>query len=737
VNRLPARLLTDDLTQSPVSTGGFITLDAKVSFVQIKATMPSDPPMMIQLHALEAGRHRWSAPFINAKLLRLYAEAPKIKQVWARIISIKHGRVDFREGKRKVGDSLHEEKSIDFSAHCVRIAVPHQLVVHQLFDNFVNVTKSVQQLHHRFLTGTNEYILEKGPEGPKTIPKISLRSKALLFELEDSAFEWKIGTIYRSGLVEQKQRLAREEAFEIKSKKIEEAEQRREPSRLRTRSTYPWGRSQTLANVEPKPYTKSNEGHSEKEPPSKSGTEGCRRMHYDPDGFCNLSETAKISRDEAWQKLQEHNSQSWKKAIDSSYAFQRSKMKDIRDLFWGPDELPSEVQEMETILAIPPRPGLMAALISDIHIALDTPSFPINDCPTFLHEIGKGMPRDMKYSLLVPLSIKVDMGEARITLRDYPLPLIHVPSMRPSQFSHTPSLSLTTDFVIAEEFRDLQSTRIVRVDIVPPDEPASGTGKGGFSIDVRRTVSPVKTYSDFNVDINTSYPTRITWGTSYQPAIQDMMLIIENFTKPQADPSDRTGFWDKIRLVFHSRFKVAWKGDGDVHLLLKGNIYSLLIKPHLHTLTHPQGSRDPYVVTGHGAGFAMCWRTDVRWNLCQDPDPRKFMTVDSGEYILAIPDFSHQARKSIEESGQDAGSIVSSSSGYKNGALFKKVIMKLSGNVRWLAGLVFERSVDGEQRSFDFRPHYEVTLRSPEYAKAPHGQVGDRDTYRLIKLILV
>jgi hypothetical protein len=124
----------------------------------------------------------------------------------------------------------------------------------------------------------------------------------------------------------------------------------------------------------------------------------------------------------------------------------------------------------------------------------------------------------------------------------------------------------------------------------------------------------------------------------------------------------------------------------------------------------------------------MCWRTDVRWNLCQDPDPRKFMTVDSGEYVLAIPDFSHQARKSVEEFGQDSRSTVSSSS-YKNGALFKKVIMKLSGNVRWLAGLVFERNVNGEQRSFDFRPHYEVTLRSPEHAKAPSGQVGSRDSY--------
>ncbi|KAH0538411.1 hypothetical protein FGG08_005011 [Glutinoglossum americanum] len=704
VNRLPTRLLTDELTQSPVSAGESITLDVKASFVQIKANMPSDPPMMLQIYALDAGRHRWAAPFIGTKLLRLYAEAPKIKRVWARIVSIKHGRVDFREGKRQIGDTLHDERSIDFSSHSVRLAVPHQLVVHQVFDNFVNTAKSVQQLHHRFLTGTNEYILEKGPEGPKTVPKISIRSRALLFELEDSAFEWKLGTIYRLGLAEQKQRLAREEAFNVKVKKMEEFEQRREPSRLRARSTHPRGRSQIPTNVEQRLRSKSNEEHNRKQAPSRPSIGGRCRMRYDPDRLCALSETAKISRDEAEYKLEEHNSRSWKKVIDSGYAFQRSKMKDIREYFWGSDELPDDVQDMETTLAIPPRPGLMAALISDVHIVLDTPSFPIRDYSTFLHEIGKGMPRDMKYSLLVPLGIKVDMGEARINLRDYPLPLIHVPSMRPSQFSRTPSLSLTADFIIAEEFRDSQSTRIARVNIVPPDEP----GRGGFAINVRRTVSPVKTYSDFNIDINTSYPTRITWGTSYQPAIQDMMLIIETFTKPQVDPSDRTGFWDKIRLVFHSRFKVAWKGDGDVHLLLKG-------------------SRDPYVITGHGAGFAMCWRNDVRWNLCQDPDPRKFMTVDSGEYILAIPDFSHQARKSIEESGQDAESISSSSSSssYKNGALFKKVVMKLSGNVRWLAGLVFERKVDDNQRSFDFTPHYEVTLRSPEHAKPPNGQEYD------------
>ena len=56
------------------------------------------------------------------------------------------------------------------------------------------------------------------------------------------------------------------------------------------------------------------------------------------------------------------------------------------------------------------------------------------------------------------------------------------------------------------------------------------------------------------------------------------MQIIEGFTKPQADPSERVGFWDKIRLNFHSRVNVAWRGQEDVHLKLKGttNAFSLL-----------------------------------------------------------------------------------------------------------------------------------------------------------------
>ena len=129
------------------------------------------------------------------------------------------------------------------------------------------------------------------------------------------------------------------------------------------------------------------------------------------------------------------------------------------------------------------------------------------------------------------------------------------------------------------------------------------------------------------------------------------------------------------------------------------------------------GSRDPYVVTGYGAGFVMCFRGDVRWDIHQDNDPKKFMTVSCGDYLLAIPDYSSHARQSSR--GSSRGDDTSSSNeGQRRNATFKKVIMKLSGNVRWLAGLVFERDLDNGGRSIESIPHYNVKLKTPQNAKA-------------------
>ena len=675
-----------------------LTVDVKASLVQVKAQMPHDPSMLLQIYDVAAGRHRWSAPFLRSHLVRLHAEAPFLRNVWARVVGINNVRLDIRTTRKKSGPNFVQERSIDLATDFIRIAVPHGLTMHRVFDNFVNVSKSMVQLHHRFQTRTNDYILAKGPEGPKKVPRISVRSKALAFELEDDPFEWKLGLIYHIGKLEQAQRIAREEAYQAKAKKINASSSRYRgqsaPNR-RTRHTTP-DRSRS----------RSLDRHSR----ARSVSRGRSDIRYDPEGVCEMSSASKLSTAEAWNRLQEHNARSWKRRIDAVMLLQNSKIKSIRHMFAGADEPPADAEDYdhEPVLSLPSRAGLMSAIISDLHLMIEKPSFPLDECNRFLHRIGKGMPYDMKYSLLVPMHIKLDMGEARVMLRDYPLNLIHIPPIRPGQPPRLPSWSLNTDFVIAEEHRDVESSRHVKVDVILPSTDDEGNAVPGFALDVRRTVSPVKTYSDAVVDINTNLATTISWGTSYQPVIQDMMMIIEGFTKPEIDPSDRVGFWDKIRLSFHSRLNVNWKGDGDVHLRLKG-------------------SRDPYAVTGYGAGFVMCWRNDVQWQIHTSDDPKRFMTVTSGEYVLAIPDYSRYARNLAAQAQQDSESMTASSA-YKNSAVFKKVIMKLSGNVQWVAGLVFERNLRHGARAFDFRPHHEVVFKNPKYLS--EAQLKDYDAFR-------
>lgn len=673
-------------------TEELITADIRATMVQLKIDTPNDPPLMLHVCELDIGSQRWSPPFVYAKLIRLYVAAPRMHRVWARLVSVKSLRLEYRNVRgRKGNEPRQSERQFDINTEAIRIAVPYEVIVHKVTDNLVNMFKSVEQLHRNFKTGSKESLLEKGPEGPKKVPKVSLKSRSLLFELEDGAFEWKLGMIYRAGKVEQMHRLAREEAFRLKVKKVHEEESRKD-ARHRNRSAMARGRRRPTGGIWAR--SRSEEGRRQ---PSHGGKDWGRIPRYDPNEVsAELSGRSRVPIAEARHQLYVLNAQSWKKRIEAQYAQAQSIAKELRGEFWNSDELPCDMEESEKILNIPDRAGLLTTLITDLHLEIDKPSFPLQELPDYLHRIGKGMPRDMKYSLLVPMHVQIGVGEAKLSLRDYPLPFIHIPALKLEQTSKH-SLQMQTNFVVAEEFRSHSDGRRIKVDIIPPRSLGPETFfAGAYPIWVRRTIGPVKTYSDMSISVNTAVPTRITWGPSLQPAIQDMMMVIESFTKPQLDPSDRVGFWDKIRLNFHSRMQISWKGEGDVHLALKG-------------------TRDPYLITGHGAGLMGCWRNDVTVRINWDGDPKRLISVDSGEFILAIPDFSQQVREAVRRQG-DTESFASNES-YRQGTTFQKVVMKLSGKVQWLAGLVFEQAIKDGIRKFDFKPHYDVVLRSPEHAK--------------------
>ena len=545
-----------------------VAFTGKIGFVQVKADLPHDPSMLLRVSGFEYKEYRGMPKTFKTRLLRLCTETLGLKNVWSRVFLSRTLRVDvYYPTKTSASSSVC---SIDIASAFGRFAVPHQLAIHQVVDNLTDVTKATQLLRKRILKG-QAAVTQYEPGTPKVLPKISFRSKVLILELEDGVLDWKLGLIYRVGLTEQKQRLAREEAFHIKTKGLQTQDRRRDPSRHRhhipTQFSRPSGHHPSI----PLPDGQVDKIRTVTVKGSQSSKPYVHRMRYDIEGLGKLTDDAKISSGDAWSKLQRHDTLNWKKRIDFASRYQSSASKDIRRIFgdWDePRDLPTEVDK---ILDAPCHPALLSAIISDFHVTVDRPSFPVRDYPRFLHRVGKGIPLDMVYSLLIPTSLQFNMGETRVSLRKYPLPLLHIPGVKAEQSPHLPSWSLSGDFVVAEEFHGPESMRRVQIEIVPYTRKGPSNSPKALSVEITRTVSPVKTYSELDVAINTHNPTGITWGTSYQPAIQDMMQIIEKFTKPRLDSSRTIGFWDKIRLTIHARIRVAWTGGGGVHLRLKGS----------------------------------------------------------------------------------------------------------------------------------------------------------------------
>jgi hypothetical protein len=55
--------------------------------------------------------------------------------------------------------------------------------------------------------------------------------------------------------------------------------------------------------------------------------------------------------------------------------------------------------------------------------------------------------------------------------------------------------------------------------------------------------------------------------------------------------------------------------------------------------------------------------------------------------------------------------------------MFKKVIMKLSGNAQWVAGMVFERDLASGERTSEFEHHYNIILRNPTHMNQSESEV--------------
>jgi hypothetical protein len=425
------------------------------------------------------------------------------------------------------------------------------------------------------------------------------------------------------------------------------------------------------------------------------------------DSATTSQEETDMRVNEAWQGLLEHHSKSWKRHIDTGISKEQSHYETQHNTYY---RHASTVDEHVTspglsdqfhidIVSLPRYPPLFNLTINQTTLNFKPPEFDLEETRDFIYCVGKGQPLDTPLSTLIPFHLQWDSGETFAQIRDYPVPFLIVPASERAW-------SLSGDYVFADDLGHLDATRCIQVPLLDD-----------YDIHVARTATSLKFFSIVNINVHSSNLTHICWCVPYQPAIQDIMRVLDSFTKPPVDPSAKIGFWDKLRLIIHTRVKISFVGGGDLAMVMKG-------------------SRDPYEMSERGYGLAKVWRKDVVWLLGHDNPQGEFMQIISQDYAFGVPDLVRGGYTGLPDAPIHHSSSVSSfnstATNKNSESRFVKIALKLSGGIRMGLGCQLERmcecekcdeAYDAEERNAHksemlvFKPHYQVKLKTPAKVK--------------------
>lgn len=371
------------------------------------------------------------------------------------------------------------------------------------------------------------------------------------------------------------------------------------------------------------------------------------------------------------------------------------------------DELPIR------LLPTAPDPPLCRMVMTQLCVDVTRPTtFALADTHKFLHEQA-GNPEGLEYTTLVPLHLRWRMTEASVRLRDYPVPIVHIPPCDDASEPAKPCFDAEGDLCIAEQIGDDYSVRHVAVTILPGVEGDEDSEEHGLL--VPKSVMSPKLYGTLLVHVGTTRPTHFAWGQSMQPAIHDLVRVIDCLTSPAHDPSPKPGPWDKLPLVLQAKLHVTFAGEARLHL---------------------KGSRDPYQVSGAGAGWVLSWRDHIELRLGFPNEDQEFLQIVSGEHLLAIPDLSGAVnvrrtglREHVASARERLDAVIAHPPVWNTPPLLK-IAWRLRCGVRWGMGLVPERTCTDATcereprchgapfyrtcRFFGRKPHWEVITRSRE-----------------------
>lgn len=756
------KLSTEDTPQRTASNIKFATEKCSVVLhhIDLRSLLPGDLNLFLRMKELH-----FELPLqkpriqVRTQSIKLFGIAPSDTSSWDQLIGIDELSVVHESS----GDDTSKlEKNVVISSSGVHICVPYNYVVANIIDNAVNTFKSLKLLQGRLFSG--KQFDWNGPipkDKPVKMPNIRLRFEILTFAIEDDPFEGRLRLIYRTGTIQQKIRLANEEAFMAKAQSVESQQQQKQNDGSGRRA---------IDGEQVRDGFLNGSESSARSTSSARVNQNMPMYHKEP-----VSEKSNISVNVAWNRLQEHNANVWIRHIraaqnDEEHGVQalcdrrrQHRYKGEHDFGQRTLEFTSKyLADLFDIRLVPPpkHPALLFSAMRHMDLTISIPTFPLGETRLFMQKIGNGIPLNTEFSTLAPFHLDWYADETWVQLRDYPLPLMYVPPSTKKDLNSWPQAwSLSGDYVFGDELGTKLATRLVNVTMLDVQNGPN------YHMSIPRTSSPPKFYSIVEIECLCSNPARMSWAQSMQPAIQDVARVFDYFTRPPVDPSEKLGFWDKIRHIIHTRTRIRFGGD-----------FAICLK----------GTRDPYNLLGRGAGFVKIWSKEVQWLFGYDNPQNEFMQILSQEYMLAVPDLVNgtyvvkhilpaageqpksrqrsettsatvsahplpSKSKTIDSTsasvlstsspdfrsawpsdttGQNSSSAMPTKNCFERKHL-QKIGLKLTGGVRWGVGCKYERKCDpdcpacggeGKCRSLEFIPHYCIKYSTPaNVAKRPDG----------------
>lgn len=640
-------------------------------------------------------------PSTAIRNITLYGVAPRYPDQWDQLLELDNIKFSIEKDVDFTNGTLTKTNQLYMSKLYIRIPCGYQLS--NFVDGTVTLIKGIKAMHARILKGMS--FLYFGPnekKDPVLMPNVRVECDLLTLQFEDDPFEARLRSIWKTGLLEQSNRIAIQDAFEAKARSLKESG---------NENDFNFSQEETDARV-----------------------------------------------NEAWQGLQEHNSKSWIRHINSALSKENSLYEKIQSEYYRntvvagqldenvDDSMDEKTQYISEIFSIkivdlPLYPALLDFTMKNTSLVFRLPDFSLDKTREFIFDVGKGQPLDTPLSTLIPFHLDWKTGETWAQIRDYPIPFMLVPPVNDDS-ENSCTWSLSGNYVFADDLGTLDGTRKIEVPVI---------NENGISylMNIARTSTPLKFFSTVNIDVHNTGLSHICWCVPYQPAIQDISRVLDTFTKPPVDPSEKVGFWDKVRLLIHTRVKIKFVGGGDLAIVIKG-------------------SRNPYDMSEKSFGLAKVWRNDVIWLLGEKNEQNEFMQIISQDYAFGVPDLVHGGYTAsyipaADNSGRNVNNSqplhkstslssfnASSLKDNHNESRFVKIALKLTDGIRMGLGCHLERmcksnceicsedsDVSAEIREehksklLEFLPHYKVKMKAPQnvHEKDYDAYIGFRSDY--------